>query len=46
MNIRYGEELNKTEDVAGRMLEREREMCEALTAESLRISTVVMCAIL
>ena len=48
LNIRYGEAPNKTEDAENRMLlgERERERFEALTAESLRISAVVMCNLL
>jgi len=48
LNIRYGEAPNKSEDAAGCMVEREgeRERFEALTAESLRISALVMCTLL
>jgi hypothetical protein len=50
LNIRYGEGPNKTGDGAGRMLvrerEKERQRFEALTAQSLRISAVVICTLL
>jgi hypothetical protein len=46
LNIRYGEVPDKTEDSGGTMLVEDRERFEALTAESLRISAVVMCTLL
>jgi len=46
LNIRYGGAPNKTEDSAGGMLVGEREGFEAVTAESLRISAIVMCTLL
>ena len=46
LNIQHGEAPNKTEDSANRMLARERERDETLTADSLRISAFVVCSLL